>query len=249
MTSQILLMPDEIKTSSQGINLGQLYSVFNVKNCKFNFKKTAKVEEIKSFIEEQTPKSIELEEQFEQIKEKRWDNPMVIVNELGVQLGQLYSMNEIQEHYISDGRKFDSIEDELSDILLNLLNLARLENIDFTKVAGYNKCDVSDLKLLIPLHGQIAEAVMEQTGYRFKKPRKGFESIEEFIKDRILKMFIIVFNYAMENGINLSYEFDKMYIDAMNFVERKIEEQQELPAKLPEEQFSYGTLRHIRPRV
>ena len=73
------------------------------------------------------------------------------------------------------------------------------------------------------LYGQLVETMMEETSYRFKKERVGFDTRLDFIRDRILKIYLLTINYAKENNINVIEEFKKMKKDAEGFL-REYEE-------------------------
>lgn len=175
------------------------------------------------FVQEEIDRSLELEDKFQKIKEKTWkNNVLAILSELAVQLGQLkciiYDSTNVEE----ENRNFNNINDELCDILLQLLYLVNMQKITFNNIAEkYKTFSETDLDKLTILHGQLTECLLEENGYRFKKDRPGFETREDFIEDIIIKMFLIIFNYAQVNGIDIFKEFNLMCIDAENFVDKK----------------------------
>ena len=59
---------------------------------------------------------------------------------------------------------------------------------------------------------------MEETNYRFKKERVGFNTRLDFIKDRTLRIYLLTINYAKMNNINVIEEFKKMKKNAEGFL-------------------------------
>ena len=68
----------------------------------------------------------------------------------------------------------------------------------------------------------MTEALLEKYGYRFTKDRTNFDDINAFIKDRLIKLFIIVLNIADSYNLDINKEFEVMFEDANNFIKRKI---------------------------
>ena len=73
---------------------------------------------------------------------------------------------------------------------------------------------------IIVLYGQLIEALMEKNLYRFKKERVGYKNREEFIKDRIVKIYLIIINYSEKLNVNIINEFKKMEKDAKGFLKK-----------------------------
>ena len=69
------------------------------------------------------------------------------------------------------------------------------------------------------LFGQLNEAIMEKYGYRFNKPRKGFSTIDDFIENRILRLFDITYQIAEKYNLEIEREFFLMLNDAYTFLE------------------------------
>ena len=68
--------------------------------------------------------AIRLSNDFAQTREKEW-GPLVILNELGVQIGQIYNIIYHNENVSEKNRKFVNLGDELSDVLLQLIEIGR----------------------------------------------------------------------------------------------------------------------------
>lgn len=173
------------------------------------------------FIQKNYNKAIALKENFKKIENKKWDSLTVLL-ELIVQIGHCINVLNPDKAINENNRHINNLNDELSDILLQLSYFSYLENIEFTNLEEYENYNYNNINGLVVLLGQTAEALLEKTEYRFDKPRSGFNSKQDFIKDRLIKMFLIVFNFADTNQININEEFQKMIIDANDFVERKI---------------------------
>ena len=207
---------------------------------------------IPRFIQNNTPKSIELEERFSRIKENKW-TPNTVLHEIGVQLGQLMSILNNSQASEEEGRKFTDISDELCDIALQLIYLTSALSLDLSLISKeekYINYDSTNLFDLYPLYGQITEAFLEEEKNRYAKPREGFATRLDFIKDRIIKMYIIIFNYAEENNIDMNKRYRAMCTEAARFVHnktrrergtifKKIFSQEPLPGE------SDGNIRHI----
>ena len=177
-------------------------------------------DDIKNFIILRTPQSIALESQFSKIKKNKWDDSMVIIAELNVQLGQLFSIFETTED-LEPERKFQDIGDELSDILLSLLYLSSLEKMSGFDIIIYKSLENTDLRGLSVVLGKLSEAILEKKGYRFQRNHGNFPDLQSYIISLISLMYLIIFAYANENNIDLNYEFQKMIDSAQNFVEQK----------------------------
>lgn len=126
-----------------------------------------------------------------------------MVLELGVQIGHIFDIKCNNPEIKEDGRNISDLGDEISDVLLQTLYLGYLENVDFEKVVDFS---YSSIDGIIVLYGQLVETIMEED-YRFKKERKGFNSRLEFIQDRIMKIYLLMVNYAEEKNIDIIYEF------------------------------------------
>lgn len=158
--------------------------------------------------------AIKLKKGFKKTEEKEW-NVITVLLELGVQIGHVFDLKCNSTDLKENKRNIDNIGDEISDILLQILYLGFLENVDFNKEIKFH---YSNIDGLIVLYGQLIEAVMEEESYRFKKERNGFENRLEFIKDRILKMYILTINYSAKINIDVITEFKKMKEDAEGFL-------------------------------
>ena len=142
-----------------------------------------------------------------------------------VQIGHIYNISIKKDYVLEPNRDFNDMGDEISDVLLQLINLARSLNIDMYEIKKEKNTSISDFNTLPLLLGQLSEIVMEQYGYRFRKDRYTFNNSNEFIKSRIFKMFIITYNFAKKNNLDIVVEFDRMLDDANNFLKHFDERQ------------------------
>lgn len=173
-----------------------------------------------TYINNNHDKALELKDKFKLLENKEWDS-ITVINELIVQIGHVFNVLNHNDYIDEIGRTWiTNMGDELSDILLQLSTLANLEKVEFNldKYKDYNYDNVDGL---IVLTGQLSEAILEKNNYRFNKKRETFNSIDEFISDRIIKLMLIVFNYSKNNNIDINKEFMLMYEDASNFIEKK----------------------------
>ena len=164
------------------------------------------MEIIIKFLDIHYQNALKLVSDFDITKENDW-NTKDYLNELYVQLGHVYNVLFSDHNVNEENRKIDNLGDELSDVLLQLINLARILNInmyDIKNLDSYNYDEVSGLSILL---GQVTEAIMEMNQCRFKKDRSGFNSSYEFVKDRLLKMFMITYNIAEKYNLDMIKEF------------------------------------------
>lgn len=187
---------------------------------------------IQSFISNKYVEAVVLKEKFKEVEENEW-NSLTVMLELGVQLGHVHNIYIKNQNIDESERNFNNLGDELSDVLLQLMYLSYLENIDFDNISAYDKFNCpknARLNALSVLYGQLSEALMEKYGYRFYKQRKGFPELNSFIKDRMMRILLIIFAIAKDNNIDMNEEFDRMNEDARNFLSKKLQD---------------GTTRHI----
>lgn len=171
------------------------------------------------FIDECYDDAIKLKEKFKITESKEWDISTVIL-ELGVQIGHIFDI-KCNNHSLKEPmRNIGDLGDEISDVLLQTIYLGYLEKVNFKEKIDF---EYSDINGIMVLYGQLVETVMEETSYRFKKERVGFDTRLDFIRDRILKIYLLTINYAKENSMNVIEEFKKMKKDAEGFL-RKYEE-------------------------
>lgn len=178
------------------------------------------MDNFKNFLNTSFDKAINLKIAFKKLEEKEWDS-ITVLNELNVQLGHVYNIYNHDQEITENHRLINNLGDELSDVLLQLSYLSYLEKIDFNNLEKYSNYSYSKIDGLSILFGQLTESLLEKYDYRFKKQHDNFPNVDDFIKDRIIKMFLIVFNIGEKENIDLIKEFDDMYIDASNFIERK----------------------------
>jgi len=163
--------------------------------------------------------ALKLVSDFDITKSKEW-NPQIYLNELYVQLGHVYNVLFANEDVNENKRKIDNLGDELSDVLLQLINLAKVMNIDMYGIKEYKDYKYDDLNGLTILLGQLTEAIMEIYECRFKKNRADFNTSYDFVKDRLYKLFIIAYNISKKYKLDMIKEFDDMLKDANGFLDR-----------------------------
>lgn len=177
------------------------------------------MQDIIKFLDTHYSNALRLVSDFDITKEKSWDSKDYL-NELYVQLGHVYNVLFSNESVNEEKRIIDNLGDEISDVLLQLINLARILNIDMYEIKnleGYNYNELNGLSILL---GQLTEAVMEMNECRFKKDRFGFDSSYDFVKDRLFKLFILTYNIAVDHNLDVIKEFDDMLKDANGFLDR-----------------------------
>lgn len=166
------------------------------------------------FINECYDDAIRLKEKFKITESKKWDIITVLL-ELGVQIGHIFDVKCNNDSLKEEERSINDLGDEVSDVLLQIMYLGYLEKVNFKEKMDFK---YSDIKGIMVLYGQLIETVMEEKSYRFKKERVSFDTRIDFIKDRILKIYLLTINYAKENNINVIKEFKKMQKDAEGFL-------------------------------
>lgn len=172
---------------------------------------------LERFVAQHFQNAIQLKERFKSLEKKDWDS-ITVMMELYVQIGHLFNVMNDNKDIIEQGRQIDNLGDEISDVLLQLSYLAHLEGVTFEDAEEYGAYPYSEVDGLSVLGGQLAEAILEKYEYRFDKPRAGFASRDDFIKDRIKKMMTIALNLGNKANIDLGLEFGLMCADATNFV-------------------------------
>ena len=168
------------------------------------------------FIDECYEDAVKLKQEFKITESKEWDVITVLL-ELGVQIGHIFDIKCNNDSLKELMRNISDLGDEISDVLLQTMYLGYLEKVDFKTKINF---EYSDINGIMVLYGQLIETVMEETSYRFKKERAGFNTRFDFIRDRILKIYLLTINYAKENNINVIEEFKKMKKDAEGFLKK-----------------------------
>ncbi len=177
------------------------------------------MEEIVKFLDTHYEAALKLVRDFNITKNKEW-NPSDYLNELYVQLGHVYNVLFSNDNFNESERKIDDLGDELSDVLLQLINLANILNIDMCGINEYKDYKCEEINGMNILLGQLTESIMETYECRFKKSRVDFNTSYDFIKDRLYKLFIIAFNISKHYNLDMIKEFNKMLKDANNFLDR-----------------------------
>ena len=176
-----------------------------------------------SFFEHCLKKAISLKEEFKVLEKNDW-NSLTVLLELNVQIGHLINVLHDDIEIKEEGRMIDNIGDEISDVLLQLSYLSYLEKVEFDDIAKYEDYKYDKVEGLSVLSGQLTETLMEKYEYRFDKPRVGFDSLESFIKDRIVKMIIIALNVGTKHNLDMIKEFNDMCDNALEFIASKVEQ-------------------------
>jgi len=175
--------------------------------------------DILEFLNNYYEKALELSNDFCLTRSCEW-SPLLILNELSIQIGHVYNVIYKNKDVNENNRKFKNLGDEISDVLLQLIALADSLKIDMYNIEKMKMINENDLLSFPILFGQLNEAIMEKYEYRFSKDRKGFASIDDFIQDRIFKLFIITYNIAVKNDLDIEKEFSIMLEDATEFLKR-----------------------------
>lgn len=177
------------------------------------------MKDILKFLDTHYDNALKLVSNFDITKSKKWE-ASDYVQELLVQVGHVYTVLDQDDEVKENKRIINNLGDELADVLLQLINLARIMNIDMHEIQNLKDYKSSNVNGLSILMGQLAEVIMENNSARFKKNRVGFETSYDFIKDRIFKLFIITYNIGKKHKLNLIKEFSLMCEDANGFLER-----------------------------
>lgn len=177
------------------------------------------MKDIIKFLDTHYKSALKLVSDFDITKNKEW-NPRDYLNELYVQLGHVYNVLFANEDINESKRKIDNLGDELSDVLLQLINLAKIMNINMYDIKDYKDFKYDNINGITILLGQLTEAVMEINECRFKKSRDGFDSSYDFVKDRLFKLFIITYNISKDYKLDMIKEFEDMLKDANGFLDR-----------------------------
>ena len=172
-----------------------------------------------SFLDNYYEKAIKLSNDFSITRDFDW-TPLLILNELSVQVGQIYNIVYQSEAVNEPNRSFDNLGDELSDVFLQLITLADSMNIDMYHIKDLKPLKEDSWYSFPVLFGQLNEAVMEKYGFRFNKPRHTFKTTDEFIENRILRLFDITYQIAEKYNLDIETEFQLMLDDANAFLKR-----------------------------
>ena len=175
--------------------------------------------EIINFLDNYYQKALQLSADFGITRDFDW-TPLLILNELSVQVGHIYNIAYRNPSIDEPKRTFDNMGDELSDVFLQLITLADSLHLDLYHIKDLPSIAEDSWFALPVLLGQLNEAVMEKCGYRFSKPRVGFNTTDQFIEDRILRLFVVSYRIAQKYQLSIDHEFQMMLDDANNFLER-----------------------------
>ena len=147
-------------------------------------------------------KSKILRERFIITAKNEW-SPMSVLTELYVQVGHVYTVLK-NSSYLEENRKIDDLGDEVSDVVFQLTIIGNMYNFDYENYEA-KVLDDPTLEDLIIVLGQLSEAVMEDCGHRFEKPRQGFDTTVDFIK-----FFIVALLYPLSLYDKSSYNTTKL---------------------------------------
>ena len=177
------------------------------------------MKDIIKFLDVHYKNALKLVSDFDITKKKKWD-PQIYLNELYVQLGHVYNVLFSNDNVNEEQRKIDNLGDELSDVLLQLINLAKIMNIDMYEIKALKDYSYDNINGISILLGQLTEAIMEIYDCCFRKDRAGFDTSHDFVKDRLFKLFIITYNISKEYKLDMIKEFGDMCKDANGFLKR-----------------------------
>ena len=105
-----------------------------------------------SFLDNYYQKAIKLSNDFSITRTFEW-TPLLILNELSIQIGHIYNIVYQSEAVNEPNRSFNNLGDELSDVFLQLIALA-----DSLKINMY---DIKDLKPLKEEINEFQEAALQ----------------------------------------------------------------------------------------
>ena len=159
--------------------------------------------------------SLKLNERFEITEKRPWDY-LTVLNELSVQIGHIFTIDNDSET-VEAYRNITNLGDEISDVFFQLMLLIKYLDYDIKKIE-YN-CNEYKLDSFMIAFGQVSEAILEKGGLRFNKPRPGFNNLEEYIYFKTSQLFSIIYNYSKEKNIDLDKEYSLMLDDANNFLD------------------------------
>lgn len=177
------------------------------------------MEKVISFLDNYYQKARKLSDDFSITRDFDW-TPLLILNELNIQLGHIYNIVYQSEAVNEPNRSFNNLGDELSDVFLQLIALADSMNIDMYNIKKLKPLQEDSWLSFPVLFGQLNEAVMEKYGFRFNKPRSGFATTDDFIENRILRLFDITYQIAVKYNLDIEKEFQLMLDDANAFLNR-----------------------------
>ena len=117
--------------------------------------------DIIKFLDIHYKNALKLVSDFDITKSKSWD-PQIYLNELYVQLGHVYNVLYANENVNETKRKIDNLGDELSDVLLQLINLAKIMNIDMYEIKKYKDYDYHDINgiSILPFHAALPHTLL-----------------------------------------------------------------------------------------
>lgn len=98
------------------------------------------MEKIIKFLDNYYSKAQKLSNDFSMTRDFEW-TPLVILNELAVQLGHIYNIIYQNETINEPGRIFNNLGDELSDVFLQLIALADSISIDMYHIKSLKNID------------------------------------------------------------------------------------------------------------
>lgn len=177
------------------------------------------MEKVISFLDNFYQKARKLSDDFSITRDFDW-TPLLILNELSIQVGHIYNIVYQSEAVNEPNRSFNNMGDELSDVFLQLIALADRMNIDMYHIKELKPLQEDSWLSFPVLFGQLNEAVMEKYGFRFNKPRYGFQTTDDFIENRILRLFDITYQIAIKYNLDIETEFQLMLDDANAFLKR-----------------------------
>ena len=175
--------------------------------------------DIMKFLKVHYKNALKLVSDFDITKNHKWDSKDYL-NELYVQIGHVFNVLYADEKVNETKRNINNLGDELSDVLLQLINLSKNLQINMFEIEELKDFNYSDLNGVMILLGQLTETLMENNECRFKKDRVGFYTSYDFIKDRLFKLFIVVFEISKKYKLDMIKEFDAMLKDANKFLKK-----------------------------
>ncbi|MEK3835985.1 hypothetical protein [Paenibacillus sp. FSL R7-0128] len=187
------------------------------------------------YYKEYPQKALFLKQRFKITEKTKW-TAGTVMQEITVQLGHLATVifnqknNPVISKMINEvDRPIVSLEDEISDLYLQIFYLCHIFGIDplelyLRKLESessniVNWSEINYLEVILIVIGQVTESVMKIEGTRFSMERSNIYCGEiGFLQDRLGVLLLITSNLADNYQVNLAKSFDSMEKSAKQFL-------------------------------
>ena len=168
------------------------------------------MEDIIRFLDIHYKNALKLVSDFDITKNKKWD-PQIYLNELYVQLGHVYNVLFNNDEVNETKRKINNLGDELSDVLLQLINLSKILNIDMYEIQelkDYSYEKIQDYAFVQSLDLNMKNHLLYQAN-EYKLPfLEGYDSSSKEFKDALFLYFYDFFKKKYNlNLLCFPYDF------------------------------------------